>query len=127
MKKLENQKYHLFECDPTPPSEIARENVDADQCCKIVINELNTGSPGILQKMDFIELFVYCTTKIKSKSLQGFKIIGILAGSGRSDGMLIDLVVNLWNCKWNKENFFTIGTPEVQSTDLTTDSSYVTY
>lgn len=36
-KKLVKQEYHLFDCDSTPPSEIARENVDEDQHCKIVI------------------------------------------------------------------------------------------
>lgn len=95
--------------------------------CDIVINELNTGSPGILQNMDFIELFVICNTQITSGSLQGYKLIGISAGSGKHDGMIIDLVVSLWNTQYPKEMFFTIGTPGVQSTQLTTESKSVMY
>lgn len=119
--------YHLVDCDETASEIVPLENGDGDKVCNVLINELNTGSPGVVHKMDFIELFVYCTRKSKSKSLQGYKLIGISAGSGRSDGMLIDLVVNLWNAKWNANNFFTIGTTDVSNTDLTIDSPYVTY
>lgn len=129
-----NTAYILFQCKETSidntqleDSTTQLEDLDADEECKIFINELNTGSPGTLQNMDFIELFIYCTRKNKKKSLQGYKLIGISAGSGRSDKMLIDLVINLWNSQWNEKMFFTIGTPNVQNTDLTTDSPFVLY
>lgn len=127
-KPLINQVYHLFDCEGTTLEMAPLENVDADEKCKVFINELNTGSPGVVHKMDFIELSVFdCPKKSKSTSFQGYKLIGISAGSGRSDGMLIDLVVNLWNANWNPNKFFTIGTEDVSNADLTTDSPYVTY
>lgn len=100
---------------------------DPDQPCRVFINELNTGCPGDIQDKDYIELFVHCTKTNKKRTLQGYKLIGISAGSGASDNMLIDLVVNMWNSQWNKNMFYTIGTPNVQNADLKTDSSFVAY
>lgn len=72
------REFHLFDCNM----------------------ELTAGSSGILQKTDFIELFTDCSKREKkNKSLQEYKLIGISAGSVALDGMLIDLVVNLWNTK----------------------------
>ena len=97
------------------------ENVN--ERCKVLINELTAGSPGILQKTDFIELFTDCLKREKkNKSLQEYKLIGISAGSGALDGMLIDLVVNLWNTKWNDAD-----RSAVPITQLTIDSPYVIY
>lgn len=102
-------------------------NLTADQPCRVFINELNTGSPGVIQNRDFIELFVHCTRQNKKRSLQGYKLIGISAGSGSSDKMVVDLVINLWNSHWNKNMYFTVGTPNVENTDLNTDSTFVAY
>lgn len=102
-------------------------NLTADHPCRVFINELNTGSPGIIQNRDFIELFVHCNMQNKKRSLQGYKLIGISAGSGSSDKMVVDLVINLWNSKWNKNMFFTVGTSNVENADLTTDSPFIAY
>lgn len=128
-KELVNVGFYLFDCNTNP---LESENVDDDDDdrCTVLINELNTGSPGILHNKDFIELFADCTNKKKksnSLSLQGYKLIGISTGSGASDRMLIDLVVNLWNAKTNRDSFFTIGTPTVRNTEITTESPYVVY
>lgn len=126
--KLVNQAFYVFDCDINPLDTAQLEVEDDNRRCNVLINELNTGSPGILQNRDFIELFAYCPgQQPKTRSLQGYKLIGISAGSGRSDGMLIDLVINLWNSKWAENKFFTIGTPEIPNTQLTTESSYVVY
>lgn len=58
------------------------ECLAGDDDCKVVINEINTGSPEKMKKMDFIELQAYCKSK-KKVSLQGYKIIGISAGTGK--------------------------------------------
>lgn len=126
-----NQQYYIIDCkeNPLEKNYSQPENLKEGQPCRVFINELNTGSPGIVQNQDFIELFVYCSrpSKKNKKSLQGYKLIGISAGSGASDKMLIDLVVILWNSQWNKDMFFTVGTPQVQNADITTDSSFVLY
>lgn len=70
---------------------------DPDQHCWVFINELNSGSPGIIQNQNFIELFVYWTSENKKRMLQGYKLIGISGGFGASEKMTIDLVVNMWN------------------------------
>lgn len=98
-----------------------------DESCRVFINELNTGSPGIVQNKDFIELYVYCPKPTRKRSLQGYKLVGISTGSEASDQMVIDLVVNMWNSQWNQNMYFTIGTPSVENVDLSTDSSFVTY
>lgn len=125
--QLVNQVFHLFDCNEIPLDNAQSDNVNEDRQCTVLINELNTGSPGILHNMDFIELFAQCKSKKNPRSLQGYKLIGISAGSGDSDRMLIDLVVNLWNTKWTTDGFFTIGTPTVGNTQLTTESPYVVY
>lgn len=97
--------------------------------CKVVINEVNTGSPERLKKKDFIELKMICTDDSKAKKkLQGYKLVGISAGealSGNIQQVTIDLVVNLWNSKINERNLFTIGADGVQNIDMNTKSSYL--
>lgn len=61
----------------------------------------------------------------KSTSMQGLKIIGITAETQK---MSVDLVINLWNSKFNlNTKLFTIGTENVANTDMNTKSGYVTY
>lgn len=108
------------------------ENV-CDESCTLLINEVNTGSPERFKKTDFIELKMICdsdNSKPKTKSLQGYKIIGMSAGAGKSENtqqMTIDFVVNLWNSKINEQNMFTIGTEDVTNTDMNFNSAYVAY
>lgn len=93
--------------------------------CDLVINEVNTGSPERLKKKDFIELKMICDSEQpKSKSLQGYKIIGISADSGT---MSIDLVVSLWNSKINEKNMFTVGNDGVSNVDMNCKSHSVSY
>lgn len=99
--------------------------------CKLVINEVNTGSPENMRQNDFIELKALCDVPHpKKKSLQGYKIIGLSTGTGKSSNtqqITIDLVVNLWNSQFNDEHMFTIGTEHVPNVDMTTKSEYVAY
>lgn len=102
-----------------------------DQDCILVINEINTGSPTNMKNKDFIELKAICETENpKKKTLQGFKIIGISTESDEASKtlkMTVDLVVNLWNSKWNEQKLFTVGTESVANADLKTSSPYVLY
>lgn len=98
--------------------------------CAVIINELNTGSPENVKKSDFIELKLLCDSdNPKSLSLQGFKIVGMsFEKTSNSQRMSIDLVINLWNSKFNvNTKLFTIGTENVANTEMNTKSGYVTY
>lgn len=98
--------------------------------CVTVINEINTGSPGIVKKNDFIELKMICDSRANAKSLQGYKLIGLSGGTGRTANiqtMTIDLVVNLWNSKTSEAEMFTIGSESVPNIDMNIKSEMVAY
>lgn len=101
-----------------------------EENCAVLINEINTGNPEKIKKTDFIELRLQCDEpNPKSVSLQGFKIIGISAEkTSNSQKMYIDLVINLWNSKFNVDTkLLTIGTESVPHTDMNTKSAFVTF
>lgn len=95
--------------------------------CSAVLNEINSGSPAVFTNQDFIELKMFCDGVPKSKSLQGYKLIGISTGNQNSDKMTIELVVNLWNSKSNNNGFLTIGTKKVKNSEIDTESQYMNY
>lgn len=70
-----------------------------------------------------------CAEQRKSDSLQGFKVLGISAGSDSTNAqtMTIDLIINLWNQKIKNNNFFTIGAASVANIDLQPNSPYFLY
>lgn len=101
-----------------------------DNDCTLLLNELNTGSPGAVKNKDFIELEAMCENERRLDSLQGYKIIGISAGVGankKKQEMTIDLIINLWNEKMKVSNLFTIGSKNVPNVDLTEASPFFSY
>lgn len=118
----------LIQCqsDETLESEV---EIESNNECRLVINEINTANPGIVKNQDFIELKMMCSEQRKSDSLQGFKVLGISAGpdSTSKQVMSIDLVVNLWNQKFKNNEFFTIGAASVANVDLQPNSPYFGY
>lgn len=99
--------------------------------CDFVINEVNTGSSERFEKIEFIELKMICDSEHpKTKTLQGYKLIGISADTEENSNvqqMSIDVVVNLWNSVINKQNMFTVGADGVKNTDMNCNSTSVTY
>lgn len=98
--------------------------------CKLVINEINTGSVGTIKNNDFIELKMLCTSEKKINTLQGYKIIGISVGPGSAKKFIatIDLVVNLWNQKMKTNSeFFSIGASNIANVDLTPSSPFFSF
>lgn len=93
----------------------------------MVINEVNTGNPGIIEKKNFIELKIICDG---GRSLRGYKLIGISAGTGHGsnvNSMTVDLVVSLWNSKVGENGMFTIGAGNVPNVDMSSESEFVSY
>lgn len=107
-----------------------KSDVNDDEC-KLLINEINMGSPSHLKTQDFVELKMTCHSERKSNSLQGYKVIGISAGPDTKDptkqAMAIDFVANLWNEKLKNNDFFTIGSANVPNVDLSSKSNLLKY
>lgn len=104
-------------------------NVHGENKCNVVINEINTGNFENLKKSDFIELKLQCESDSpKSTSLQGYKLIGISTDTtSNPQKVSIDLVINLWNSKFNADNLYTIGSEDVANKDMDSKSVYVSY
>lgn len=73
--------------------------------------------------------FICDSENPRSTSLQGLKIIGIsVETTSNTQKMFVDLVINLWNSKFNVETkLFTIGTENVPNTDMNVKSAFVAY
>lgn len=88
--------------------------------CEVVINEINVIDPRKPEKKEFIELKSTCDT---DTPLRGYKLIGF---SCQSTTGTIDLVVNLWNFRMNKNGFFTVGGSVVDA-ELNIPSDYIRF
>lgn len=95
--------------------------------CRLLINELNSGSPGNLGKNNFLEFTSYCGGDRTSIPLQGFKVIGISTGTTHANQITIDLVINMWNMKTNENGMLTIGGPNVPNVDVRIPNAYVRF
>lgn len=87
---------------------------------RVVINEIDLKSPSHPGEKEFIELRGFqdetstgqlLWNPMKSKSLQGFFVIGIQVDKKSK----IDLVVNLWNSKTDENGYAVIGGNNVQN------------